>query len=1227
MRVHSRQRQFDRLRWQFLLAPMLVLASCLAGVTDAVALTGFTLEAELPNPDPTDTYFGLLGLALSGDRIMVAGLSKVYVFERTGTTWNLVQTLTDPANTLNFGNVVALEGDVAVITGPPFSGQNQYFVYVREAGSFVRKTQLVAPSPILINTQPTLSNGKVMIRGRDALTGPTRYALLYEMPAGGWPTGTMTPTTVVTLGEDMIGGGGGPGGGGGGYFDDRFLGHPNSASGNDEVPTMAFLTDAIPHLIKVWEQSSSGWGEVATLTASDAAQGATVNLADLQGDTVVALGGTSSLDGRVYLYHPSDLLGGWTNLTDTTEDAVISIGTPTAGVAWAAVSDTTLVVRGISTSTVNNNNTLFIYDRAPGTRWMSTDTPAEQHVVPGSFNKFVIDGRTILAGHYVYAAPKDRPVLQLEKTTNIPLVNVNAPFDYQFTITNTGTAEATGVTLTDTLPAGVTLDGPLPASCTSSPAGAQIEVTCLLGTVGLGTSMQVVIHVLAPPDYGTIENMAAVTSDQSSTPVTDSASIGVSAAAVDLWAYKTGPSDVIAGEPFQYEITIGSNGPGNASQATMTDDLPSGIDFVSATSDDATCSYNPTLRRVTCDIDVSTINLPSTYPIDLRGEATIELTVVANQVGTFVNTATVSDPVEQELIPEDNTSQPVTTTATVPAFSIRDTLNNSQDRLLDYGEVVIGEQLTATIIITNTGGSPLDRVSIGTPTGPTAPFSVTAQDCFDTALIGGQLPPDSCQITVAFAPTQTGAVAQTIELPIFTSASGATLVPISLTGTGVTLHADIAITKTADKTAVSVGDTVTFTITVRNVTGAPATVRVTDKLPAPLSFQSYTADQGSYNPTNGFWSVGELQPGEAAKQLHLVTHVGALPPNSGGCIDNTATAQITSPSVTEIPGGNSNSATWELSVGVGGCADIAITDATQRFADGLVYWDFAIANFGPGLFEGPLHFKIKPPNGAWPPWLEYNKLLLGVGIVNNEIVSVPPFEVPDGAGNAANVMQANPEHSGDICAPADNGTAVICVATPPTPLNCRPGIQACAITAYATIIGNGFSGGISAEIHAATFDPHEENNRVTTVRPAPFPLFTPTLNLGVALQELIVDPTTKVWTVTAIVRNDGPADATSVSLAWQYSTDFFILNSSSPVPCLSPVPSSDTCVMDLGNLASGASVSATLSMTALAITGHPDTVPSGQDAYFRVFVTETEQDIDPSDDSDAYNINAEQHAQ
>jgi len=103
--------------------------------------------------------------------------------------------------------------------------------------------------------------------------------------------------------------------------------------------------------------------------------------------------------------------------------------------------------------------------------------------------------------------------------------------------------------------------------------------------------------------------------------------------------------------------------------------------------------------------------------------------------------------------------------------------------------------------------------------------------------------------------------------------------------------ADLALTKKADKTQYTVGDQLTYTITLSNKGPAGATgIVVTDVLPAGITFSQATASAGTYNNTTGKWSVSSLSNGGQA----TLTIKGTI--TQSGTIINTAEVTASNPS-------------------------------------------------------------------------------------------------------------------------------------------------------------------------------------------------------------------------------------------------------------------------------------------------------------------------------------------
>ena len=109
----------------------------------------------------------------------------------------------------------------------------------------------------------------------------------------------------------------------------------------------------------------------------------------------------------------------------------------------------------------------------------------------------------------------------------------------------------------------------------------------------------------------------------------------------DVSITKTGPASVAGNSNFTYTITVSNAGPQSASNVVVTDTLPLGLTFVSATPSQGNCAGTST---VICTLGA----------IASGGTATIALTVTAPTSGSFTNTATVTNTPETDPTPANN---------------------------------------------------------------------------------------------------------------------------------------------------------------------------------------------------------------------------------------------------------------------------------------------------------------------------------------------------------------------------------------------------------------------------------------------------------------------------------------------------------------------------------------------------------------------------------------------
>jgi uncharacterized repeat protein (TIGR01451 family) len=211
---------------------------------------------------------------------------------------------------------------------------------------------------------------------------------------------------------------------------------------------------------------------------------------------------------------------------------------------------------------------------------------------------------------------------------------------YNITLTNNGPNPATTVSLTDALPANTTFvstaqnSGPA-FSCTNPTVGTNGTVTCTNASLASGATATFTITaaVSASAPLGTLNNTAnaTTTSTDPTTPNTSTAGTIITSGNADVSVVKTAaPGPYGTGNNLTYTIAVTNGGPTAAANVTVTDAIPAGATFVSATPTQGSCSGTTT---ITCSLG----------SIANAGSASIALTItLPSTPGPVANTAVVS---------------------------------------------------------------------------------------------------------------------------------------------------------------------------------------------------------------------------------------------------------------------------------------------------------------------------------------------------------------------------------------------------------------------------------------------------------------------------------------------------------------------------------------------------------------------------------------------------------
>lgn len=204
----------------------------------------------------------------------------------------------------------------------------------------------------------------------------------------------------------------------------------------------------------------------------------------------------------------------------------------------------------------------------------------------------------------------------------------NLPIHYFAEITNHGPNQATNVTLTHQLPAGVTYSsaGPMNGAmgfCTNSGS----TVTCEAGNIEPNTTVTFILAVIVNvPSGTTLENTASITSDLDD-PNTQNNSATVSIDVIeeaDVYGYATvEPSFVESGSNVTYTVNVTNNGPTPASSVTLSGTLTPGVALNNLNNAHGSCTATPDGGGGTSfNCTLGDFDLYMTKTITLTGAAT-----------------------------------------------------------------------------------------------------------------------------------------------------------------------------------------------------------------------------------------------------------------------------------------------------------------------------------------------------------------------------------------------------------------------------------------------------------------------------------------------------------------------------------------------------------------------------------------------------------------------------
>jgi uncharacterized repeat protein (TIGR01451 family)/fimbrial isopeptide formation D2 family protein len=487
--------------------------------------------------------------------------------------------------------------------------------------------------------------------------------------------------------------------------------------------------------------------------------------------------------------------------------------------------------------------------------------------------------------------------LAVTKRTDKPRPNVGETITYTITLSNLGTATATGVEVTDTLPANVTYVSSTAAGGTTFTPSAGGG---LWSVPTIAPNQTILLTITATATASGVQfNTVEITKSDVWDPNdgNNTAKTPTDPQEADLVVAKTVDNATPnVGDVISFTVTLVNLGPNDAVDVTVADPLPAGLEFVSATP--SAGSYDP----VSGAWALGTVANASSQTLTIAARVLAPASGPAlPQTNTATATSTTPDP-----NPDNNTGSS-TETPKQADLAVSKAVSDATPN--------VGDTIAFEIIVTNRGPDAATNVVVNDllPAGLTFVSATASQGSYDAGTgiwtVGSVASGGTTALTVL---ATVDAPASGVPAPATNTAtvSGREYDPDPSNNTDSVTetpqYADLAVDKVVSNARPNVGDVITYTVRLANLGVDRATgVTLLDALPAGLSFVAATASQGAYDASSGVWTIGDV---DALAVNTLSIQARVLPPASGNPLPQTNTASVlTSDQYDPDPSNNTDS--------------------------------------------------------------------------------------------------------------------------------------------------------------------------------------------------------------------------------------------------------------------------------------------------------------------------------
>lgn len=534
------------------------------------------------------------------------------------------------------------------------------------------------------------------------------------------------------------------------------------------------------------------------------------------------------------------------------------------------------------------------------------------------------------------------PALTITKAAAPSTVWAGNEVTYTIVVGSTGPSDATNVVVSDPLATGLTfvsIDGPSGWTCSDTAAQCSRPRLAAGATATFTVTARVGSGVA---DGASIPNRATVTGDGGLSKTAD-ATVGVVARA-DLTLAKSHPNDdrpVLAGESVTFTLKVRNAGPSDAQpDVKVVDTLPAGMTFAGSSG----------VWDCTAAGQVVTCVLPGDAVLPAKQDApslTITATVAADldpAVTKLTNSAKVSsgttDPVPDNNRDTDDVLIGYQADLSITKSHPADTVRVGDPLTFTLQVANAGPSVARNAVVTDTLPSSLAYVSSDGGTDWTCTFTAPTLECAANADVAVGTPGAITVTTTVTAAAYPGVeniakISSDTADPDDTNNSSTDRVTVPP-------KVDLSITKSHTPEPLQVGQQGTYVLTVANsgATDDPGTLKVTDSLPAGLTFVSASGDGWTCSASGQ--DVGCERPaGLATGKDSVITLLVTVGPQAYPAVTNVAT--VSSPAEdTDLSNNSASDPATVLPL-----YDLSLAKTVKGVTRSTVSWTLAVTNAGP----------------------------------------------------------------------------------------------------------------------------------------------------------------------------------------------------------------------------------------------------------------------------------------